>query len=79
MFFAYLTATSQDEFGNTVQLREGMIVAAYDEDVDEGGQRDDLLASGVVERSPKWLQCRGSRWCLRIDAKGVRHQSDDSE
>jgi len=66
-----------DEFGTTVELKEGMVVTVYEEDSDEHGQPDDLIASGVVERSPEWLQCNGSRWCLRIDANGVRHQSDD--
>jgi hypothetical protein len=64
-----------DEHGNLVTLVEGMQVTAFDEDV-EGGQRDDLIASGTVERSPDWLQCRGSRWVLRIDENGVRHESD---
>ena len=64
-----------DEHGNTVTLAEGMQVTAFDEDM-EDGQRDDLIASGTVERSPEWLKCRGSRWVLRIDENGVRHESD---
>ena len=53
-----------------------MLLTAFDEDADENGVRDDLVASGVVEPSPDWLSCKGSRWVLRIDANGVRHQSD---
>jgi len=68
--------TSQDEAGNTVQLRAGMIVTAFDEDYDDDGNRDDLLARGVVEPSPDWLTCNGSRWALRIDADGIRNASD---
>ena len=64
-----------DEHGNTVTLAEGMHVTVFDEDM-EDGQRDDLIASGTVERSPDWLRCRGSRWVLRIDENGVRHESD---
>ena len=67
--------TAVDEHGNTVTLAEGMHVTVFDEDM-EDGQRDDLIASGKVERSPEWLQCRGSRWVLRIDESGVRHESD---
>ncbi len=67
--------TAEDEHGNIVNLAEGMQVTAYDEDM-EDGRRDDLIASGTVERSPDWLQCRGSRWVLRIDQHGVRHESD---
>ena len=67
--------TAVDEHGNAVTLAEGMHVTAFDEDM-EDGQRDDLIASGRVERSPEWLSCRGSRWILRIDENGVRHESD---
>lgn len=68
--------TSEDSDGNPVTLQAGMILTAFDEDVDEHGNRDDLIASGTVERSPKWLQCNGSRWALKIDGNGVRHESD---
>lgn len=67
--------TAVDEDGVSVVLREGMQVTAYDID-EEDGKRDDLVASGVVEKSPDWLQCRGSRWVLRINSRGVRHESD---
>jgi hypothetical protein len=69
--------TCRDELGRVIELKAGLNVVAFEEDVDEHGQRDDLLASGVVEPSPAWLQCNGSRWCLRIDQFGVRHQSDN--
>lgn len=68
--------TCVDSGGNTVPLHAGMSLTAFDEDVDENGNRDDLLASGIVEPSPQWLACRGSRWVLRIDKYGVRHESD---
>jgi hypothetical protein len=68
--------TCPDEFGKDIELKPGLNAIAFDEDVDEHGQPDDLIASGVVEPSPAWLQCKGSRWCLKIDKFGVRHQSD---
>ena len=37
---------------------------------------DDLIASGVVEPSPDWLRCRGSKWVLRLDQNGVKNESD---
>ena len=67
--------TAVDEQGEEVKLVEGMQVTAFDEDM-EDGQRDDRIATGTGERSPDWLQCRGSRWVLRIDGNGVRHESD---
>jgi hypothetical protein len=53
-----------------------MLVTAYDEDSDEDGKRDDLVATGTVEPAPDWLTCKGSKWVLRIDGNGVRHESD---
>jgi|SRR5580704_15952431 hypothetical protein len=68
------TSTTFD--GRVVPLKPGVILTAFDEDVDDKGIRDDLIASGIVEAAPEWLSCRGSRWILRIDADGVRHESD---
>jgi len=68
-------ATCTDETGAELELRPGMLLTAFDED-SEHGQRDELLATGIVEPSPDWLQCKGSKWVLRIDERGVRHQSD---
>jgi len=67
--------TCVGEDGQDIQVHEGMTVTAFDEDVDDEGKPDNLIASGTVERSPNWLSCRGSRWVLRIDENGVRHES----
>jgi hypothetical protein len=68
--------TCVDESGVVVRLHEGLILTAYDEDVDEHGKRDDLITRGKVEPSPEWLECHGSKWVLRIDENGVIHESD---
>jgi hypothetical protein len=68
--------TAVESNGTTVRLCAGMKVIAFDEDADETGKREYLIASGTVERSPDWLACRGSKWVLRIDSNGVRHESD---
>jgi|HubBroStandDraft_6_1064221.scaffolds.fasta_scaffold1263021_1 hypothetical protein len=62
--------------GQPVVVRDGMTITAFDEDVDEDGKPDNLIASRTVERAPRWLNCKGSRWVLRIDNNGVRHESD---
>jgi hypothetical protein len=67
--------SAPDENGARVELREGMVVTAFMEDEDTAGVRDDLLATGIVERAPEELRCLGSRWVLRIDSAGVRNQS----
>jgi hypothetical protein len=70
--------TCVDEDGATVNLPTlaGSVVTAFDDDCDDTGAPDDLIATGKVVPSPDWLQCRGSRWALQIDENGVRHQSD---
>jgi hypothetical protein len=70
--------TCVGEDGLDIQLHEGITVTAFDEDVNDEdvndeGKPDNLIASGIVERSPNWLSCRGSRLVLRIDENGVRH------
>jgi hypothetical protein len=62
--------------GEQIAVFEGMTVTAFDEDMDDQGKNDNLIATGTVERSPKWLSCNGSRWVLRINGDGVRHESD---
>jgi hypothetical protein len=64
-----------DENGATVLLSPGMSVIAFDLDV-EDGRPDNLIASGIVEQSPDWLRCNGSKWVLKIDSNGVRHESE---
>jgi hypothetical protein len=70
------TDACEDETGAKVPLQAGLLVTAFDDDVDEQGQPDKLIASGVVEPAPEWLTCHGSRWVLRLDEHRVRHESD---
>jgi len=53
-----------------------MKLTAFDQDVDDTGNRDDFIASGTVEPFPGSLRCNGSRGVLRIDENGVRNESD---
>ena len=68
--------TARNENGEAIILQEGMVVTAFDKDLDEHGNPDDLIANGLVIRSPEWLQCYGSKWALKIDERGVYHQSE---
>lgn len=68
--------TCKDEFGNEVILEEGMILTAFDEDADENGNPNYLVASGIVKPATGWLKDHGSKWVLRIDANGVYHETE---
>ena len=46
--------------GKSIVVYEVMSARAFDEDVDGDGKP--LIASGTLERPPRWLTCRGSRW-----------------
>ncbi len=56
--------------GGEIPLRAGMTLTAAEPD-EEDGEPLWLMATGTVEPSPEWLECRGSRWVLRIDERGV--------
>src|SRR5258706_1332161 len=69
--------TCQDENDNDVVMTEGIVVTAFDLDDDEQGRPDNILATGTVDRAPDWLAHTGSRWLVRVDGRGMHHESDD--
>jgi len=68
--------SGQDANGDAVALHSGTFASAFDDDSDDEGRPDRLIASGLVERPPPWLTHTPSRWVLLIDENGVRHQSE---
>jgi hypothetical protein len=70
------TGTCRDARGAEVRLEAGMVVTAFDGDADDDGNRNSIIATGIVIPSPAWLACRGSRWSLNINKDGVRHESE---
>ena len=65
-----------DVNGTVVLLREGMLIRVYTDDLDEKGNYDNLVASGVVEKNlqPGWSS--HVKWCCRINGNGIRHESE---
>jgi hypothetical protein len=81
--FGHLLCLSHDDFvddeaGNLIILSGGMRVIAFEPDIDDAGAPSELSAHGVVEPSPDWLACAGSKWSLRIDEHGFRYGLDES-
>src|SRR5207244_209149 len=58
--------SAPDTADEPFQLVSGMLLTACAEGCDQDGQPADFIASGMVEPSPAWLQCKGSRWVLRV-------------
>ncbi|MDQ1811833.1 hypothetical protein RBA41_00805 [Massilia sp. CCM 9210] len=66
-----------DSCGAPVSFYRGMPVAIFDEDTDEQGNLDDLIADGHAEPvtvPPPW--CPDATWLCRIDKNGIRHASE---
>lgn len=68
--------TKVDSAGTLVTFYEGMDVAIYNEDRNEDGVRDDLIAEGTVERNVAPQQwAKAAKWCCRINKDGIRYES----
>ncbi len=67
----HIQGTIADLAKHGIELREGLRLRFYDEDDDSSGKRDDLTATGVVERNSG-----NGTWVARLDKNGVRHESD---
>jgi hypothetical protein len=55
-----------------ITLRNGQLLKAYSDDLDDKGQRDDLLVDGIVRFDEEH-----KRWVLQIDWDAIRHSSDE--
>ncbi|MDM5181105.1 hypothetical protein PO883_28380 [Massilia sp. DJPM01] len=65
-----------DSSGALISFYRGMPVAIFDEDTDEQGRVDDLVADGHAEpvtEPPRW--CPDAKWLCKIDKAGIRHAS----
>ena len=66
-----------DYSGDSITLTEGLRVHIYMEDIGSDGQADNLIADGTAERNINDVSWgRVAKWCCRIDARGIRHESD---
>jgi hypothetical protein len=54
-----------------IELREGLVLTLYSDDLDDKGQLDELLVDGVVSFSAD-EHC----WVAAIDWSAIRHTSD---
>ena len=70
-----LTDKKTDKDGNQILLYEGMLISVFEPDIDADGQRDNLIASGVVTKFTAEHIPHG-QWCCKIDENGIRHESD---
>lgn len=63
-----------DSDGNDIELRDGMEVSVFEEDVDTAGNPDALLADGVVVRN--FLESYPTvKWLIRLVKSKKRYES----
>lgn len=63
--------TLEDLSQQQVELREGLILTLYSDDLDEAGQLDELVVDGVVSFSAE-----EHGWVAAIDWAAIRHASE---
>ena len=74
------TDSKVDSHGNVIAFFEGQVVAVYSVDQDELGNSDNLIADGMVARNTSSAAWSASvPWVLKIDHRGIRHQSEDPD
>ncbi len=71
------TDTKADSEGGVVEFIEGEHVAVYMDDQDEYGEPDNLISDGIAAKNTAEDWSSTARWILRIDRRGIRHQSDE--
>ncbi|MCD8043234.1 MAG: hypothetical protein LUH10_09225 [Tannerellaceae bacterium] len=69
------TDKRKDINGNVITLIAGMHIQLIDVDYDDNGNRDDLIAEGVVIPNTTALY-QTVKWCCKIDENRIRHTSD---
>ena len=54
-----------------IELAEGLRLRLYSDDIDDGGNRDDLVVDGIAH-----FDAENNRWVLIIDWDAIRHESE---
>jgi hypothetical protein len=67
--------TKLNSEGVEIELSEGLKIDIYMDDEQMNGFKDNLIASGIVERNRSGL-FEIAKWCCRIDENGIQHESD---
>ncbi len=63
--------TFEDLSRQKIELRDGLLLSLYADDLDAQGRPDELLVDGVAAYSPN-ENC----WVAQIDWNAIRHASD---
>jgi hypothetical protein len=69
--------TKLDSMGAEVRFVQGGSVAVYQDDPDEHGRPDQLVADGIAVLNTRNDWTSAAKWILRIDTRGIRRASEE--
>lgn len=69
------TDFKNDSKGNRIELKEGLKVKLYSNDLCSCNETDNLIADGIVELNPHSNSPFTMKWNCRIDKKGINNES----
>lgn len=72
------TDFKKDSKGKTIELKEGLPVKIYADDLSSCHKTDNLIANGVVELNTQKHLINETKWCCRIDSKGIYNESQEN-
>ena len=65
-----------DSNGETIELKEGMTVEIYMDDENERNEKDNLVATGIVELNTEKEWAKNCKWNCRINENGIQRESE---
>lgn len=68
-----------DADGVPITLFSGLEVEVFEPDYDMAGVRDDIFATGIVERNPPDDRYSYYKWRVNIDSLGIRNRSNPNQ
>lgn len=64
-----------DSKGNVIELKEGLKIKIYDNDLSSCNEIDNLIAEGIIELNKHEGGNQDVKWNCRIDKKGIYNES----
>ncbi len=64
-----------DSKGTDIELKVGMKVKIYDDDLSSCNDKDNLIADGIVEKNNNGGWEQDIKWNCRINKKGIYNES----
>lgn len=62
--------------GTIITIIEGMMVILIEEDFDQSGNLDNVIATGTITKNHNNDFSSHVKWCCKIDTNGIRHESE---